>query len=192
MRSRAQLAAFEVGDGSEVGPTEGGLVGLVKRRAHEQPTFAQLVSVLERSVAFTERGQRGDPQTFEPPFPVDRISTVSDKRARPASALLWSATPAGTLDLSIASLRAVHADVSIHGWLDAWYLGWAWFDWGEIRREGGKASSVANGQFCGLRRSTKSPLCRYGRVKVHTSVPTGVNARARRGSPVPIGAEPFR
>jgi hypothetical protein len=31
-----------------------------------------------------------------------------------------------------------------------------------------------------------------GRVNVHTSVATGVNARARTGSPVPIGAEPFR
>ena len=29
-------------------------------------------------------------------------------------------------------------------------------------------------------------------VKVYTSVPTGVDARARPGSPVPIGAEPFR
>ena len=32
-------------------------------------------------------------------------------------------------DPSLAPLRAVHADVSIHGWLDAWCLGWAWFDW---------------------------------------------------------------
>lgn len=31
-----------------------------------------------------------------------------------------------------------------------------------------------------------------GRVNVRTSVATGVNARARRESPVPIGAEPFR
>lgn len=32
-------------------------------------------------------------------------------------------------DPSLASLRAVHADVSIYGWLDSWCLGWAWFDW---------------------------------------------------------------
>jgi hypothetical protein len=31
-----------------------------------------------------------------------------------------------------------------------------------------------------------------GRVNVHTSVATGVSARARTGSPVPIGGEPFR
>lgn len=31
-----------------------------------------------------------------------------------------------------------------------------------------------------------------GRVNVRTSVAIGVNARARTGSPVPIGAEPFR
>lgn len=32
-------------------------------------------------------------------------------------------------DSSLAVLRAVHAEVSICGWLDSWCLGWAWFDW---------------------------------------------------------------
>ncbi len=32
-------------------------------------------------------------------------------------------------DPSLAELRAVHAEVSIHGWFDAWCLGWARFDW---------------------------------------------------------------
>jgi CubicO group peptidase (beta-lactamase class C family) len=32
-------------------------------------------------------------------------------------------------DPSLAALRVVHAKVSIHGWLDAWCLGWACFDW---------------------------------------------------------------
>ena len=32
-------------------------------------------------------------------------------------------------DPSLAALRAVHAEVSIHGWLDSWCLGWARFDW---------------------------------------------------------------
>ena len=27
----------------------------------------------------------------------------------------------------------VHAEVSIHGWLDSWCLGWAWFDWQDGR-----------------------------------------------------------
>ena len=31
-------------------------------------------------------------------------------------------------DPSLAVLRAVHSDVSIHGWLDSWCLGWARFD----------------------------------------------------------------
>ena len=31
-------------------------------------------------------------------------------------------------------MRDVHAEVSIYGWLDAWCLGWARFDW-----EGGRA-----------------------------------------------------
>jgi CubicO group peptidase (beta-lactamase class C family) len=32
-------------------------------------------------------------------------------------------------DPSLAALRATHAPVRIHGWLDAWCLGWARFDW---------------------------------------------------------------
>jgi CubicO group peptidase (beta-lactamase class C family) len=32
-------------------------------------------------------------------------------------------------DPSLASLRTVHAEVSIYGWLDSWCLGWARFDW---------------------------------------------------------------
>lgn len=32
-------------------------------------------------------------------------------------------------DVSLAPLRDVHAEVSIYGWLDAWCLGWARFDW---------------------------------------------------------------
>jgi hypothetical protein len=32
-------------------------------------------------------------------------------------------------DVSLAHLRTVHAQVPIHGWLDAWCLGWAQFDW---------------------------------------------------------------
>jgi hypothetical protein len=31
-----------------------------------------------------------------------------------------------------------------------------------------------------------------GRLNIHRSVATGVNARARTGSLVPVGAEPFR
>jgi CubicO group peptidase (beta-lactamase class C family) len=32
-------------------------------------------------------------------------------------------------DSSLAALRVLHADVRISGWLDAWGLGWARFDW---------------------------------------------------------------
>jgi CubicO group peptidase (beta-lactamase class C family) len=32
-------------------------------------------------------------------------------------------------DASLAALRSAHANVSISGWLDAWCLGWARFDW---------------------------------------------------------------
>lgn len=33
------------------------------------------------------------------------------------------------VDLALAGLRTVHADVPIYGWLDSWCLGWARFDW---------------------------------------------------------------
>ena len=32
-------------------------------------------------------------------------------------------------DSSLAALRDVQSEVAINGWLDAWCLGWAWFDW---------------------------------------------------------------
>ena len=34
-------------------------------------------------------------------------------------------------DPSLAGLRAVQGDLAIHGWFDAWCLGWAWFNWKE-------------------------------------------------------------
>jgi CubicO group peptidase (beta-lactamase class C family) len=32
-------------------------------------------------------------------------------------------------DPSLAAMRDAHSEVSIHGWLDSWCLGWARFDW---------------------------------------------------------------
>jgi len=52
-------------------------------------------------------------------------------------------------DPSLASLRAVHAEVSIYGWLEAWCLGWARFDW-----EGGQVwgwDGLVNGERSFLR-----------------------------------------
>jgi len=52
-------------------------------------------------------------------------------------------------DPSLAAMRAVHAEVSIYGWFDAWGLGWAWFDW-----PGGQVwgwDSVVNGERAMLR-----------------------------------------
>ena len=76
------VGARQVGDGPKVRPAEGGLVGLLERRADEQPVLAQLVSVLQRSVAFTERGQRGDPPDLRAAVPGrPQIHRLSDKRA---------------------------------------------------------------------------------------------------------------
>jgi CubicO group peptidase (beta-lactamase class C family) len=52
-------------------------------------------------------------------------------------------------DPSLTWLRATHAEVSIHGWLDAWCLGWARFDW-----EGGPVwgwDGLVNGERSVLR-----------------------------------------
>jgi CubicO group peptidase (beta-lactamase class C family) len=52
-------------------------------------------------------------------------------------------------DPSLACLRAVHAEVAICGWLDAWCLGWARFDW-----EGGPVwgwDGLVNGERSVLR-----------------------------------------
>ncbi len=52
-------------------------------------------------------------------------------------------------DSSLAALRVVHAEVSIHSWLDSWCLGWARFDW-----EGGRVwgwDGVLNGERSVLR-----------------------------------------
>jgi CubicO group peptidase (beta-lactamase class C family) len=52
-------------------------------------------------------------------------------------------------DSSLACLRAVQAEVSICGWLDAWCLGWARFDW-----EGGQVwgwDGLVNGERSVLR-----------------------------------------
>jgi CubicO group peptidase (beta-lactamase class C family) len=48
-----------------------------------------------------------------------------------------------------AALRVVHADVSIHGWFDAWGLGLARFDWGGVEVWGW--DGVVNGQRSVLR-----------------------------------------
>ena len=48
-----------------------------------------------------------------------------------------------------ASLRVVHADVSIHGWFEAWGLGLGRFDWGGVEVWGW--DGVVNGQRSVLR-----------------------------------------
>jgi CubicO group peptidase (beta-lactamase class C family) len=52
-------------------------------------------------------------------------------------------------DSSLAALRAVQEEIAIYAWLDAWCLGWAWFDW-----EGGQVwgwDGVVSGERSVLR-----------------------------------------
>ncbi len=54
------------------------------------------------------------------PAGANAVSTVTDLLRFAA----WH-----LVDPSLAELRTVHSEVSIHGWLDSWCLGWARFDW---------------------------------------------------------------
>jgi CubicO group peptidase (beta-lactamase class C family) len=103
--------------------------------------------------AVPERRASGHEVTADGPVPVEPlvaraygpagtsvVSTVTDL-------LRFAALHLG--DSSLAALRAVHAEVSIHGWLDSWCLGWASFDW-----EGGQVwgwDGVVNGERSVLR-----------------------------------------
>jgi len=81
----------------------------------------------------TQRRVRGHEVTADGPVPVapltaraygpagtSAVTTVTDLLRFAALHLQ---------DPSLAALRAVHAEVRIYGWLDAWCLGWAWFGW---------------------------------------------------------------
>jgi CubicO group peptidase (beta-lactamase class C family) len=80
------------------------------------------------------RRASGHELTTDGVVPVEPLST---RAYGPAGASLVSTVPdllrfaeVHLKDPLLAALRDVHAEVSIHGWLDAWCLGWARFDWG--------------------------------------------------------------
>jgi CubicO group peptidase (beta-lactamase class C family) len=105
------------------------------------------------SDAVLKRRASGHEVTADGPVPVEPLVA---RAYGPAGASVVS-TVADLLrfaalhleDPSLAALRAVHAQVSIYGWLDSWCLGWARFDW-----EGGQVwgwDSVVNGERSVLR-----------------------------------------
>lgn len=105
------------------------------------------------TAAVAKRRASGHEVTAEGPVPVEPlvaraygpagtsvVSTVTDLLRFAALHLE---------DPTLASLRAVQAEVSIYGWLDSWCLGWAWFNW-----EGGQVwgwDGVINGERSVLR-----------------------------------------
>jgi CubicO group peptidase (beta-lactamase class C family) len=75
----------------------------------------------------------GHKVTADGPVPVD---PWTPRALGPAGSTLLSTVTdvlrfarAHVEDPSLAALRAPQAEVRIHGWLDAWGLGWARFDW---------------------------------------------------------------
>jgi len=114
-------------------------------RAIETATNTAWEYAMGRSLA--DVGMRDT--TFRPDIPRTRVSGHEVTAAGPVPVEPLSGRaygPAGTTavttvddllrfaalhlqDPSLAGLRKVHADVSIDGWLDAWCLGWARFEW---------------------------------------------------------------
>jgi CubicO group peptidase (beta-lactamase class C family) len=81
-----------------------------------------------------ERRASGHELTADGLVPVEPLT---GRAYGPAGATLVSTVPdllrfaeLHLRDSSLAALREVQAHVSIYGWLDAWCLGWARFDWG--------------------------------------------------------------
>lgn len=83
--------------------------------------------------AVTERRASGHEVTADGPVPVSPLVTGAYAPAGTTTiATITDLLRFAALHLkdpSLASLREEHAKVSIHGWLDAWCLGWARFDW---------------------------------------------------------------
>jgi CubicO group peptidase (beta-lactamase class C family) len=91
-----------------------------------------------RGVAFStdgvpDRCVSGHEATASGPVPVERL--VGRAYGPAGTSVVATATDLlrfAAMHLqepSLAALRTVQAEVSIHGWFDAWCLGWARFDW---------------------------------------------------------------
>jgi CubicO group peptidase (beta-lactamase class C family) len=80
-----------------------------------------------------ERRATGHEVTAEGPVPVEPLAARAYGPAGTSAVMtvsdLLRFAALHLEDLSLASLRAVQAEVSIYGWLDSWCLGWARFDW---------------------------------------------------------------
>ena len=93
--------------------------------AMDQTTFTSWPIAEPRAASYTITAE--GPVPVEPwtpralgPAGTTLLSTVTD---------LLRFAKAHLDDPSLAILRAAHAEVRIHAWLDAWCLGWARFDW---------------------------------------------------------------
>ena len=56
---------------------------------------------------------------------MGRPARLPSRRSR----ISFGSPPCTSRTRHLPRLRAVHAEVSIYGWLDSWCLGWARFDW---------------------------------------------------------------
>jgi CubicO group peptidase (beta-lactamase class C family) len=108
----------------------------------EDEMLRHFVSVGIRDTTFaadavTKRRASGHEVTANGPVPVDSlVSRAYGPAGANAASTVTDLLRFAALhleDSSLAALRAVHAEVSIYGWLDAWCLGWARFDWNGSR-----------------------------------------------------------
>ena len=108
-------------------------------------TFEQSPDALPRAAG--HRIDQGQPTVLQPtvsrgygPAGTSVVTTARD---------LLRFAAVHLTDPALAELRVPHAEVVIRGWLDAWGLGWAWFDW-----QGGGAwgwDGLIGGERCVLR-----------------------------------------
>jgi CubicO group peptidase (beta-lactamase class C family) len=114
----------------------GRVIESVTRRPWEDAMLRHLsYALIETTFRASPDPSRASGHTTTPdgPMPVERVRS----RAYAPAGIATSTTVTDLLRLAATHLdddhltacRAVHANISIHGWLDDWCLGWARFDW---------------------------------------------------------------
>ncbi len=102
----------------------------MRRHLFEAPGWTRRPSPLRILPSHAHRATPSPPTVHVRSSPWWLVPTDQPERASSPPCPTSCGSPRLHLeDPSLAALRDVHADVAIHGWFDAWCLGWAWFDW---------------------------------------------------------------
>lgn len=113
---------------------EGELATLLRDHALRYSVPGAAVGILRNGATTTACYGVTNVATADPVTPETRFSVGSLTESMVATVIARLADT-GLLSLDdppaahVAPMREVHTDTAIHGWLDAWCLGWARFDW---------------------------------------------------------------